>query len=102
MSEQEQQAASEGGIGQSASTAELGAAVIVRGKVVAWFADWTEAAQEWCTENHFGEWLVWWAKPPEIVPLTIEEIAKIELEANDLYAKLNIEPEVPNAGVTGA
>ena len=84
---------------ESLSTAGVGTAVIVRGRVVAWFADWTEEASEWCTENHFGEWLTWRAKPPEIVPLTPEEYDQAMKAGAKLAAKLNIEPE---AGSTHA
>ena len=83
----------------SASTEGLGAAVIVRGVVVAWFADFTEEAREWCTENHFGQWLVWRAKAPEIVPLTSEELAKAEALAADWSDMFK---EAPNAALTGA
>ena len=75
-------------------TAVLGAAVIVRGVVVAWFADFDEAAEEWCTENHFGQWLIWRAKRPEIVPLTPDEMAKVEAEAARLAELFE---ESPNA-----
>lgn len=71
MSNQKQQTKPDGGA--SVSTAMLGAAVIVDGVVVAWFADFTETSREWCTENHFGKWLTWRAKPPEMVPLTEAE-----------------------------
>ena len=101
MNEQEQQDASEGIVGQSASTGGLGAAVIVRGQVVAWFADFTEEAREWCTENHFGEWLVWRAKAPEIVPLTEAEYDAVQREAAEIVAALNPLPEAPNAKVSG-
>lgn len=69
------------------STAELGAAVIVRGVVVAWFSALDEAARDWCTANHFGEWLVWQAKKPELIRLTDEQIARIESDAAALAAK---------------
>ena len=78
------------------STAGLGSAVIVRGVVVAWFADFTDEAREWCTENHFGEWLTWRAKPPEIVPLTEAEYDEAMRKGAELAAKLNISPEAPN------
>jgi hypothetical protein len=55
----------------------LGAAVIVRGVVVAWFATFDEAAEDWCRENHFGEWLTWRAKAPEIVPPTEDEYERL-------------------------
>lgn len=37
--------------GRSDSTPVLGAAILVDGKVVAWFAEFDEAAEEWCTET---------------------------------------------------
>lgn len=81
--------------------AGLGAAVIVRGQVVAWFADFTEEAREWCTENHFGEWLTWQAKPPEIVPLTEAEYDEAVRNGKELAALLFKDaPEAPNAELT--
>ena len=85
----------------SALTDVLGAAVIVRGVVVAWFADFTEEAREWCTENHFGEWLTWRAKPPEIVPLTEAEYDQAMRAGAELAAKLNILPGAPNVEFSG-
>lgn len=79
------------------SNAGLGAAVIVGGVVVAWFAEFDEAAREWCTENHFGQWLAWRAKTPEIVPLTEAEYDKAMAEATELAASFNALPEAPNA-----
>jgi hypothetical protein len=81
-----------------ALTAGLGVAVIVRGVVVAWFAELDEAAEDWCRENYFGEWLTWRAKQPEIVPLTPEETADIERRAEELRAHFH---EVPNAEFSG-
>ena len=80
----------------------LGAAVIVRGQVVAWFADFTEEAREWCTENHFGEWLTWRAKPPEIVPLTEAEYDEAMRKGKEMAALFDDTPEAPNAALTGA
>lgn len=74
--------------------AELGAGVLVDGVMVAWFADFTEEAREWCTENHFGRWLVWRATRPEIVPITPEELARVEAEAQRLA---DLFKEAPNA-----
>ena len=68
-----------------------GAAVIVRGQVVAWFADFTEEAREWCTENHFGQWLTWCAKAPELVPLTEAEYDDAMRKGAELAAALKIE-----------
>lgn len=80
----------------SASTEGLGAAVIVRGVVVAWFADFTEEAREWCTENHFGEWLTWRAKRPEIVPLTEAEYDEAMRKGKGMAALFDDTPEAPN------
>lgn len=77
------------------STVELGAAVLVRGKVVAWFSEFTEEAQEWCTENHFGEWLTWRAKPPEIVPLTEAEYDEAMQSAVEMAAWFKDLPQSP-------
>lgn len=81
---------------ESPLTEGLGAAVIVDGVVVAWFADFTEDAREWCTENHFGRWLMWMAKPPEIVPLTQEELARVEASAAEIAKMFEALPEAPN------
>jgi len=89
----------EAGIFPVPSTAGLGTAVIVHKVVVAWFADFTEEARDWCTENHFGEWLPWRAKAPEIVPLTEAEYNAVMREGRDLAAKLK---EAPNAKITSS
>lgn len=81
----------------SRSTAGLGAAVIVGGVVVAWFATFDEAAEDWCRDNHFGQWLTWRAKPPEIVPLTTEELERVEQRAKELSALFK---EAPNINST--
>jgi len=78
----------------------LGASVIVNGKVVAWFADFNEEAREWCTENHFGEWLVWRATPPVIVPLTDAEYDKSMEETAKLAKVFESTPEAPNGEIT--
>jgi len=75
------------------SEAPLGAAVLVDGKTVAWFAEFTESANEWCTENYFGQWLAWRAMPPEIVPLTSEELTAVEQRAAELHEFLNIKEQ---------
>ena len=97
INEQTPQDANEATIGAVASTAGLGAAVIVRGVVVAWFAEWTEEASEWCTENHFGEWLTWRAKAPEIVPLTEAEYDEAMRNGAELAALFEDIPEAHNA-----
>ena len=85
---------SEAGISPVLSTDGLGTAVIVRGKIVAWFATFTEEARDWCTENHFCEWLTWRAKAPEMVPLTEAEYDAVMRDAKELAEKLK---EAPNA-----
>lgn len=82
--------------GQSALTDGLGTAVIVGGVVVAWFADFTQEASEWCTENHFGQWLVWRAKAPEIVPLTEAEYDEAMRKAAEFATLFEDKPEAPN------
>jgi hypothetical protein len=67
-----------------------GAAILVDGKVVAWFADFDEAARDWCSFNHFGKWLVWAATTPEIIPLTPEEQADCDRRADEMLAKLRV------------
>ncbi len=62
----------------------LGVAVLIDGVVVAWFANFTEEARQWCTENHFGRWLVWRAKTPEIIPLTDDEYEEAVRKAAEL------------------
>lgn len=83
----------EGTSGGSELTVGLGAAVIVHGQVVAWFADFTEEAREWCTENYFGQWLTWRAKPPEIVPLTEAEYVEAMRTAKDFAVLFEDKPK---------
>ena len=73
------------------SSAGLGVCVLVRGAAVAWFADFDDAAVAWCTENHFGEWLVWRAAAPLLIPLTEQEAAECERKAAELHARLRID-----------
>jgi hypothetical protein len=77
--------------GHVASTVGLGVCVLVRGAVVAWFAAFDDAAEDWCTENHFGEWLTWRAAAPTPIPLTEAEAAEITRKAAELHAKMRIE-----------
>jgi hypothetical protein len=58
-----------------------GVCVIASGRMVAWFAEFNEAAHEWCTDNYFGQWILWKAKSPEIIPLTTEELKECERQA---------------------
>ncbi len=69
----------------------VGTGIYVEGKVVAWFADFTEEAREWCTENHFGQWLAWRSTQPTYIPMTLEEIAEAERLGAELAAKLRVE-----------
>jgi hypothetical protein len=55
-----------------------GAAVFVQGELVAWFAEFNDEAQEWCSENHFGQWLTWPAEAPKPIPLTAEQKSKAD------------------------
>ena len=70
------------------SDQKLGAAVIVQGQVVAWFAEWNETVEEFVREQWFGKWLTWRAIPPELVPLTAEEEEKCMAEAKELSARI--------------
>lgn len=36
-----------------------------------------DGAQNWCTENHCGQWLTWPATLPEIIPPTPEQAAEL-------------------------
>lgn len=70
-----------------------GTAIMVDGQVVAWFAQFTEEAREWCTENYFGKWLAWQAESPAIVPLTTEEHEAALQEAAQLVKQFKLAPE---------
>ena len=91
-------AKNEAACGASLSDAVLGAGVLVDGVMVAWFADFTEEAREWCTENHYGRWLVWRATRPEIVPISPEDLEKVGADAQRLA---DLFKEAPNAEITG-
>lgn len=68
--------------------AELpGVGIRVDGALVAWFAD-PEAAGEWATENHFGNWLAHPCTMPNRPPFTPAQIAEAEREGALLWAKL--------------
>lgn len=77
---------------ETLQTPETGAAIIVDGQVVAWFAQFTEEAREWCTENYFGKWLVWGAKSPELIPMTKEEHTAALREAAELAKQFKQAP----------
>lgn len=73
------------------STAPLGVCVLVDGVVVAWFAEFTEEAQMWCTENHFGRWLTWRAAAPVPIPLTEDEMREAKRRAQELVDVLDLQ-----------
>jgi hypothetical protein len=77
--------------GDFGSTDGLGVCVIVRGVVVAWFAEFTDDARQWCTDNHFGEWLTWRARAPVPIPLTAAEEAEAKRRGRELHAKIRVE-----------
>lgn len=62
-----------------------GVAVVAGGAMVAWFQD-AEAAGEWATENHFGNWLIHPYVLPHVPPFTKEQIAAARARAEELYA----------------
>jgi hypothetical protein len=68
----------------------LGSAVIVNGKLVAWFADFDAEAEDFCSGMWFGQWVTWRAEPPKLVPLTEEEHARVQAEAAALMANIRI------------
>lgn len=71
-----------------------GFSVIVRGSVVAWFAEWNEAAEDWCRDNHFGEWLTWRSTAPEIIPLTPTEYAECQRKTTEIFDAIHKEPRI--------
>lgn len=62
---------------------------MVRGAVIAWFADFDEAARDWCSDNYFGEWLTWRSAAPSPIPLTEDEMAECSKRGAELAAKLH-------------
>ncbi len=48
---------------------EAGRAVFVNGAMVAWFAEFNEAAEDWCIDNYYGEWLTYPAASGPVVVL---------------------------------
>ncbi len=84
---------SKSAIEPSDSEEDFGVAVIVDGVVVAWFIDFNDEAQQWCTENHFGKWLAWRAKPPEIVTLTDAELSEAQRFGEEFAKMLHSKPE---------
>lgn len=63
---------------------ETGIAVIVDGIVVAWFHKFDDTTVDWCTENYFGRWLTCKAECPALIPLTEDEIKKVEADAEEM------------------
>lgn len=79
----------ENGLGQGgAVTSGLGSAVIVDGRIVAWFAEPNETTDDLCRGLWFGRWLTWRAKPPELVPLTQAEYEGAMRWAESTAAKI--------------
>lgn len=64
-----------------------GVGIRVNGALVAWFAD-AEAAGDWATENHFGNWLAHPCTMPNRPPFTAAHIAAAEREGALLWEKL--------------
>lgn len=64
-----------------------GVGIRVGGALVAWFRD-MEAAEEWASENHFGQWLAHPCKMPNKPPFTPAQIAQAKAEAEKLYPLL--------------
>jgi hypothetical protein len=60
-----------------------GTAIIVDGKTVAWFAEWTPQARDWCHSNHAGRWVGWKAKTPEIIALSQLEYDRIRHDVEE-------------------
>lgn len=65
---------------------EDGTAVIVDGKVVAWFSVFDDAAVDWCRDAHFGRWLTWRARCPAITPITPEQLENAQQWARKMAA----------------
>ena len=59
----------------------IGTCIIVNGAVVAWFNDFNDEALDWCSANHFGEWLAFSGNSPTIIPLTEKELENINSQA---------------------
>ena len=66
-----------------------GYAILVRGNIVAWFQDFDDWAAEWCTNNHFGAWLIMKARQPVIVAPSKEAVESAEKSAAELSEILN-------------
>jgi PTH2 family peptidyl-tRNA hydrolase len=64
-----------------------GVGIRVGGALVAWFTD-MEHAEEWASENHFGQWLAHPCSMPNRPPFTPAQIALAKKEAEKLYGLL--------------
>jgi hypothetical protein len=64
-----------------------GVAIVAGGAMVAWFSD-AEAAAEWATENHFGNWLMHGCVLPHVPPFSKEQLAQARADAERLYLLL--------------
>ena len=76
-----------------------GFGVIVDGVIVAWFANSNskeaiEDAIEWCRYHHFGKWLTWNAKSPELIPLTEQEKLKAEAFVKEMQDFLSGQDDI--------
>lgn len=63
---------------------ETGIAVIVDGEAVAWFNKFDDTIADWCTENYFGRWLTCKAECPVLIPLTDDEMKKVEADTEEM------------------
>lgn len=58
-----------------------GTAIIVDGKIVAWFANPDELSAEWCTAAYAGEWLAWPADAPVLDGVSDEDMRRVGKKA---------------------
>lgn len=75
----------------------LGCGVYFNGNMVAWFSEFNQDAQEWCSEYYFGEWLTWPCYEPARYVLTEEESLAAAKRAQELADLFNTEEDV-NSG----
>lgn len=78
-------------IDESAISGETGVAVIVDGRIAAWFAEFDSGAEEFCTENFFGRWVTMPAYYPRIISPTTEELMRVQELALQLMKKMTPE-----------
>lgn len=62
---------------------DAGVAVVYCGEIVAWFKEFDEDAQEWCSSTFYRRWRTFAAKAPEIIPFTEEEIREAERKGKE-------------------